>query len=149
MVSLFLFPPPRLDALSLPRISSSVIYAKPGNCAGNHQVTSLSAAAIALQPPSSRRSTDSSPSHSHTQSHSQMSRNSSRKSNNSVNCKLDGKRRIPSSVQCLPRSFEFLSLNCVSSLGSANCFIFIFSSGALGSGWTFLSALCPIVLIPL
>ena len=37
-----------------------------------------------------RRSTDSSPSHSQT-NHSQMSRNSSKKSNNSVNCKIDGK----------------------------------------------------------
>lgn len=40
--------------------------------------------------PTSVRSVDSSPSHSHSFSHSQMSRNSSRKSNNSVNCKLDG-----------------------------------------------------------
>lgn len=40
--------------------------------------------------PTSMRSVDSSPSHSHSFSHSQMSRNSSRKSNNSVNCKLDG-----------------------------------------------------------
>lgn len=71
-----------------------------GNCGSNHQVTILSAAAIALQlqPPASRRSADSSPSHSHTHSHSQMSRNSSRKSNNSVNCKLDGKDKLPASV---------------------------------------------------
>lgn len=68
------------------------IYGGPGNCGSHHhQVTA--AAALALQPPLSRRSADSSPSHSH--SHSQMSRNSSRKSNNSVNCKLDGKRQTP------------------------------------------------------
>lgn len=49
------------------------------------------AAGPILQPPPTRRSAESSPSHSHSHSHSQMSRNSSRKSNNSVNCRIDGK----------------------------------------------------------
>lgn len=86
----FFSPPPLL--LPFPREPVISSLHLPGYCGSNHQVPT-SAAAMALQPPMSsrRRSADSSPSHSHSHSHS---RNSSRKSNNSVNCKLDGKRRI-------------------------------------------------------
>uniref|UniRef100_A0A1B0FIQ5 Diacylglycerol kinase (ATP) n=1 Tax=Glossina morsitans morsitans TaxID=37546 RepID=A0A1B0FIQ5_GLOMM len=84
--------PSPIAAFQTTAVNTNNISSSNGNAASGPGIGMGISAGIVCSAPAgvnnAKRSTDSSPSHSHT-NHSQMSRNSSKKSNNSVNCKID------------------------------------------------------------